>query len=258
MRADFQLYVRGGSWIHRLDPRIKLAFVGVATLFTFLWPRIWMQAAVIGICLALMASAHIPGRRVARVVRNIGIVALLVFILSVLFGGSDSPMLLTLGPFAIRTGGIHQGALLALRLLALALVFAVWLFTTDQADMVRGFVALGMPYDWGLTLALAFRYLPSFAGLYDRIRQAQAARGLDLEGRGLRERLSAYQPVLIALVISALRSSETLGWALEARGLGAPGTRRSVFRPLHMVRSDWLALFGLALILTAGIVLRIL
>ena len=39
--------------------------------------------------------------------------------------------------------------------------------------MVRGFVALRMPYTWGLTLALALRYLPILAGLFEQVREAQ-------------------------------------------------------------------------------------
>jgi energy-coupling factor transport system permease protein len=258
MRADFQLYIRRDSWLHRLDPRVKLAFVGVASALAFLWPALWMQLALIALCLALMASAHIPARRIGRLWRNMGVVALLVFTLSSLFSGGDSPVLFSLGPLDVRTAGVMQGALLALRLLALAMVFAVWLFTTDQPEMVRGFVALGMPYSWGLTLALAFRYLPAFAGLYERIREAQAARGLDLEAAGWRQRLRAYEPVLIALVISALRSSETLGWALETRGFGAPAVERTTLRPLRMNRFDWLITGGLAAALMAAVVLRVL
>jgi energy-coupling factor transport system permease protein len=257
MRADFQLYVRGDSWLHRLDPRVKLAFVGVAALFAFLWPVLWMQVAIIAVSLLLMASAGVPAARIGRLWRNMGVMALLVFTLSALFGGGDSAILFSLGPLDVRIGGVMQGALLALRLLALAMAFAAWLFTTDQTDMVRGFVALRMPYEWGLTLALAFRYLPSFAGLYGRIREAQQARGLDLEGTDLRGRLRAYQPVLIALIISALRSSETLGWALEARGLGGAGVQRTVFRPLRMVPLDWIILAALGLALAFGVGLRV-
>jgi len=258
MRADFQVYIPGASWLHRLDPRVKLVFVLLASVLSFLWPTLWMQATLIGLSLLLLASAGVPGRRVARVTRNIVVMASVVFVLSSLFGGGNSAILFSLGPLNVRLGGVTQGALLALRLVALALIFAVWLLTTDQTDLVRGFVALGIPYNWGLTLALAFRYFPAYAGLYGRIREAQQARGLDLEGAGLRRRLQSYQPVLIALIISALRNSEVLGWALESRGLGATGLHRTVFRPLHMARRDWVILTMLGVMLALAIALRVL
>ena len=227
------------------------------TLLAFLYPFAWMQIALIATCFLLLLSAHIPAQRILRLWRNMSIVMLLVFVLSSLFAGGDSPILFSVGPLDIRVAGVEQGALLALRLLALAMVFAVWLYTTDQTDMVRGFVALRMPYEWGLTLALAFRYLPTFGSLYARIKDAQQARGLDLDAGSLRERMQAYQPILIALVVSALRHSEALGWALEARGLGA-SDHRTVFKPLHMHRRDWLAAVFLALVSTLATTLRVL
>ncbi len=124
--------------------------------------------------------------------------------------------------------------------------------------MVRGFVALRMPYTWGLTVALALRYLPILAGLFEQVREAQQARGLDLAQERFWQRLSAYRPVLIATVIGALRNSERLGWALEARALGAPGVRRSIFRPLRLRRADLAALGVLAVLLIAGLALRML
>jgi energy-coupling factor transporter transmembrane protein EcfT len=231
--------------------------VVTATLLAFLYQFAWMQIALIVSCFLLLLSAHVPAQRILRLWRNMSIVLLLVFLLSALFAGGDSPILFSLGPLNIRVAGVEQGARLALRLLALAMVFAVWLYTTDQTDMVRGFVALHMPYEWGLTLALAFRYLPTFGSLYARIKDAQQARGLDLDAGSLWERVQAYQPILIALVVSALRHGEALGWALEARGLGATD-HRTVFKPLHMHRLDWFAAGFLAAFLILATFLRVL
>ena len=160
---------------------------------------------------------------------------------------------LSSSPLACSGAGPSSAALLAL-----AMIVFLWLYTTDQASMVRGFVALGVPYEWGLTLALALRYLPLFATLFEQVRDAQQARGLDLEQRSFRGRLEAYLPVLVAMVISALRHSERLGWALEARALGAQGVRRSTFRPLRLRRADVIVLIVLALTLAAGVILRVL
>jgi energy-coupling factor transport system permease protein len=183
----------------------------------------------------------------------------LVFVLTTIFGSASDggPVWVQAGPFAISPSSILQGAQLALRLLALALIIFVWLFTTDQASMVRGFSALRMPYNWALTLTLSLRYLPIFAGLFAQVRDAQQARGLDLQQRGLRERLRAYRPVLVAMIINALRQSEHLGWALEARALGAAGVRRSVFRPLHIRRDDYIVMAVLMLVLVISVTLRL-
>ena len=107
-----------------------------------------------------------------------------------------------------------------------------------------------------MTLALALRYLPVFSGLFAQVRDAQAARGLNLEERRFWQRLRAYRPVLVAMVILALRQSEQLGWALEARALGAQGVRRTVFHPLRLRRTDVAVMAGLAAVLLLGLGLR--
>jgi energy-coupling factor transport system permease protein len=256
MRAEFDLFIRRDTWLHKLDPRVKLLFVLEASLFLLLWPGLSMAAAMLGLCTALLWAARIPPSRIGQIWRTVGVLSLMVFLLTALFGGGESPILFQLGPLRITAGAVEQGAVLAVRLLALALIFACWLFTTDQASMVRGFVALRMPYEWGLTLALALRYLPIFAGLFEQVREAQQARGLDLDAGGFWKRLRAHEPVLVAMIVTALRNSEHLGWALEARAFGAHGVRRSEFRSLHLDRMDWLVAGTLALALFAAIALR--
>ena len=258
MGAEFDVYVRRNTWLYALDPRVKLALVAEAILFTFLWTSVWAALAVAAACLLLLWLAQVPAGRIAAFLRGIVPLLLMVLVLTALFAGGPGPALVSIGPLRVTVDGVMQGLLLASRLLALGLAFFFWLSTTDQAAMVRGFVALRMPYTWGLTLALALRYLPILAGLFEQVREAQQARGLDLGQKRFFERLSAYRPVLIALLISALRNSERLGWALEARALGTHGIRRSVFRPLHLRRTDLWALAALGGLLVAGVALRVL
>ncbi|MDQ1301524.1 MAG: energy-coupling factor transport system permease protein [Chloroflexota bacterium] len=258
MGANFDLYLRRDTAIHRLDPRVKLAFVVDATLLTFLWPSIGTAAVMIGVCAIGFWRARIPAAHVTRIFRLVAPLMVMVFALTAIFGAGTGAAWVSAGPLAVTANSLARGALLALRLLALATIVFLWLFTTDQATLVRGFVALGVPYEWGLTLALALRYLPLFAALFEQVRDAQQARGLDLEQRGFRGRLQAYRPVLIAMMISALRNSEHLGWALEARALGAPGVRRTTFRPLHLRPNDVVALALLGAIFIAGAFLRLL
>jgi energy-coupling factor transport system permease protein len=258
VQPAFDLYVRRDTWLQALDPRVKLLFVVVVVALLFIWPWIWLAVAMALACTGLLRLARVPWGPIGSVWRAMGVLAAMVIVLTAFFGGGGGPVLVQVGPLAVTAGSLAQGLLLASRLVALALVFACWLFTTDQSDMVRGFVALRMPYEWGLTLALALRYLPVFASLYGQVRDAQQARGLDLSRGGVRGRLRSLQPVLIAMIISALRSSEHLGWALESRALGTRGVPRTVFRPLHMKRADWLAAGILSGLLLGACLLRLL
>ena len=257
MASNFDVYVRRNTWLYCLDPRVKLAYVAVAATITFLWADPLVALGVAAAALALLLLARVGGERIWRFLRGLLPLLALVLVLTTLFSGGSGPTWFTLGPLRVTPAGFRQAALLAARLLSLGLIFFFWLSTTDQGEMVRGFVALKLPYEWGLTLALALRYLPILAGLMEQVREAQEARGLDLAQHGFLARLRAYGPILVAVIIGALRHGERLGWALESRALDGSG-RRSEFRPLRLRRDDGIALAFLTLILFCSVALRLL
>jgi energy-coupling factor transport system permease protein len=260
--TGFDLFVRRNNWLYLLDPRVKLAFVVVSALLTFLWSApqvaVGMALTVAMLCLLLLHMAGIPWPRIGHFLRGLLPLLLVVMTLTTLFAGGPGPVWLQLGPVRVTAAAALQGLLLASRLLALSLTFYFWISTTDQGEMVRGFVALRMPHTWGLTLALALRYLPILGGLFEQVSEAQQARGLDLAKRSIPDRLTAYRPILIAVVIGALRHGERLGWALEARALGAPGARRTTYRPLHLRPADIYVLSLLLVVTLIAVLLRLL
>ena len=260
MRADFDLYVPGRSLLHRLDPRAKLLLAAELSLILFLLPRLEVVLGILALTQVLLLTARIPWSRLVMVWRSMLPLVLLVFVLWVLLQPGSDQTLFQAWRVRITMGGINLAAMMALRLIALAFTIFLWLFTTDQNAMVRGFVGLGLPYEWGLVLALALRYLPVFAGLYAQISDAQRARGLDLEKGNFLQRLQARQPILIAVIISALRTGQALGWALEARALGAalpPGVHRTTWRPLRFSREDWLVVVLLLVVGAFVVTLRV-
>jgi len=147
----------------------------------------------------------------------------------------------------LTDGGLAAGAALGLRLLAVGLLVFLWLHTTRPSAMIQSLVRLGLPYSWGLTLALAMRDIPLLQRSFQSILEAQQARGLLLESTVGLARVRALMPVFVAMVISGFRGSQQVAVALEARGLGASGVSRSDWRPLRFRRRDGvylIALFG--------------
>jgi energy-coupling factor transport system permease protein len=241
-----EFYQPGESWVHRADPRLKLAFVVTSMLLLLLLQHSLMfVAAVLGLA-GLYRSADLPVSKIWRVGRAVLPVSLLLAALRAIFYPAG-PVLVALGPVQVTGGGLAQGATLGLRLVGVALAIFLWLYTTESQSIVRGLVKLGLPYPWGLSIGLALRFIPTIRENYDTIVQAQRARGLDLEHtRGL-GRVQALLPGLIALMVSSLRASENVARALEARAFGAPGVRRSYLVDLAFRPVDWLLLLLLGL-----------
>ena len=245
---SFDLYVPRQSWLHRADPRVKLLFVVEMTLLLLLWRNLPFTFGVLVACHGLMASARVPWSRIRSLWRVVLPLTMLIVLLWLPMMPRSTPLLLQIWRIQVTLPALLRGLLMAARLDALAFLFFVWLATTEQRAIVQGMVRLGLRYDWGLTLSLALRYLPTLQATYLQVVDAQRARGLDLSEGTLLTRVRKRLPILVALLVTALRSSENVGRALEARALGISGVRRTVLYDLDMRSADFLYLAILLLL----------
>lgn len=255
MSPVHDLYVERDSWLHRLDPRIKVIAVVLGIIAILLFRHVLVILLALALAHALIASARIPARHVTWVWRRMLYLNVLIPALFVLFY-PEGPGLFHIARWSFTPLALLRGLALALRLDAIAFAVFAWLFTTDQTRIVRAFVRLGMPFEAALVLAIALRYIPTFYGLWSSISDAQQARALALNAGGLIERLRRHTPILVAMMISALRTADRLGRALEARGLGARGQQRTCLREIAFRPVDYLALALVVLAFAAALTAR--
>ena len=86
-----------------------------------------------------------------------------------------------------------------------------------------------MPYEFAFAFTTAVRFVPVLAEEAQTIMDAQKARGLELEKGGLLKRIRNYVPVLIPLIVSAIRRSLELAEAMESRAWGATKKRTNLY-----------------------------
>jgi energy-coupling factor transport system permease protein len=251
------LYVPGDSWLHRLDPRVKLAFAVCATLALLTLGSLPLFLLSLALCHAMLLSAHVPAGRLSWAWRMMLPITILIPVLWPLFTTAEGALLFQVGPLMVTWPDVWQGLAAAFRVNALAFAFFVWLFTTDQTGMVLGFVGMGIPYDWGLALAITLRYIPTLSTTLERVMDAQRARGLVTSYRNPLRAARAYIPALVPMLISALRTAENLSRALEARAFGVSGRRRTSRRRLHFTRRDGVVLAATVFVCGALIAARL-
>ncbi len=252
MSARYDLYQPGDSWLHRLDPRSKFLFALCGLAVLLLYRNLWVMVAALAVAHLALLSAGVRWHRLRWVWRLALPTMILIALFWVVFYPGEGTALVMWRFLRITWDNIAEGLAVALRIGSLAFVLFVWLFTTDQTELVRGLVALGLPYDWGLALAMALRYLPTMAGAFAMISEAQQARGLDLRQRNPLQRARAYIPITVAMLITALRTADSIAYTLESRALGAT-RRRTYLRPMRFTPRD--ALFSAAVLLVAGVLL---
>ena len=103
-----------------------------------------------------------------------------------------------------------------------------------------------MPYEFAFAFTTAVRFVPVLAEEAQTIMDAQKARGLELEKGGLLKRIRNYVPVLIPLIVSAIRRSLELAEAMESRAWGATKKRTNLYA-LKLHKGD----YGLLTIIVA-------
>lgn len=114
---------------------------------------------------------------------------------------------------------------LASRLILLVTGSSLLTLTTTPVSLTDGLESLLKPlalikfpvHELALIMSIALRMIPTLANETDRIICAQKARGADFESGNIISRLKALVPVLIPLIISALRRADELGDAMDAR-----------------------------------------
>jgi energy-coupling factor transport system permease protein len=117
----------------------------------------------------------------------------------------------------------------------------VLLATTSVEELFRGLVKLRLPYAGAFAFALALRWVPEIYATALRVKEAQEARGLDLTGGAPWTRLKNHLPLLVPIFLLTLRRSQTMAWALEARGFQM-SPRRSYLLELRLAPRDGFAL----------------
>jgi energy-coupling factor transport system permease protein len=250
------LYLHRQSWFHRADPRVKLLFVAAWLILLLVFKNVFIMLGALVLLHLLHWSARMPGEKFLFIWKTLLPIGLVMTILWVIFYPTGDPIFqiwfIKVTPLAIA-----QGSVLGLRIMSMAFVVFAWLYSTDQTSLVRSLVKLKVPYEWGLVLALALRYIPTFQGMYGVISDAQQARGLDYSDTRGYARVQAMMPIFIAMIISSLRASDQLAKSLESRAFGARGIRRTYLHDIHYRATDYFYTLILFLTVVAALYLRI-
>jgi energy-coupling factor transport system permease protein len=235
------LYSPADTFLHRLDPRVKILAVILLSLLAFLLSALLYLAILLAFILMLLALARASYSKATFALKYVTRFMLLIAVLWPLFDRTGTPVLVSLGPVEITEPAVWRGVTSAVRIGCLATVWYILMFTTSQRDLVLALVKMGLRFDYGLTIAISLRFFPTFILTIDSVTDAQKARGLEFGRGGLIARSKKYVSVLVPAVVSALRTADSLSLALQSRAYGARPDR-TFLRQLRMRASDYVAL----------------
>jgi energy-coupling factor transport system permease protein len=151
---------------------------------------------------------------------------------------------------------LENAVAMTLRFIVLVESFSIFFLTTSPDHLGLALEQTHIPYEFCFAFTTAVRFVPVLAEEAQTIMDAQKARGLELERGNFLKRIRNYIPILIPLIVSAIRRSLELAEAMESRAWGATKKRTNLY-VLKMHRGDIVLLAITVGILATAIYVRL-
>ncbi|XHH07746.1 MAG: energy-coupling factor transporter transmembrane component T family protein [Candidatus Bathyarchaeia archaeon] len=228
------------SPIHNLDPRIKFVYVIAIFISAILFYQILPLAILFLMQLPFVFLARVQKQWV-RSLRGAAFLAGFIFAINILTTFLTNNYTITVPQF-------EAAIAMTLRFVVLVESFSVFFLTTSPDHLGLALEQSRVPYEFAFAFTTAVRFVPVLAEEAQTIMDAQKARGLELEKGSILKRIRNYIPILIPLIVSAIRRSLELAEAMESRAWGATKKRTNLYL-LKLHKGDFILIGITALVL---------
>lgn len=244
---QFGQYVPCKSYIHDLDPRVKI--IAVVALSIIILQVDWI--GLLGAWLAVLAFVLLARLPVASFLKTLGPVLpffFCLFLLYVMFTPGRPLPLPHIGPFTMSYEGLFSGSQQVGKFLLLVASAAIFTMTTPQTEITMGLERLLRPikitgmssHDAAMMLSLALRFMPTLVDAKNSLSEAQLARGANIYPNTISGRIRAINYLAGPLSLDIIRRCDGLVDAMEARGYQQGP--RTYLRQLSFGRNDYITL----------------
>jgi energy-coupling factor transport system permease protein len=244
-------YVEGRSFLHRLNPLVKLILPFGLCASCFVSGNVFFVLGVIGLNLLAAAAAGIPGRAL-RTLRSLLKFSGILFVVQALFI-REGERLFTIPPGIVLTReGVLFSLLFVLRLMAAALPLTLMLSVTRISDISNALTRqLRIPYKYTFALTTAIRFIPLFHEEMRGIMEAQISRGVEFDTKNFVKKIGLLLPLCVPLLVSSVRRIEGGAISAELRGFNLR-TPSSGYKRYPLTLKDGAALLLCGLLLAAA------
>jgi energy-coupling factor transport system permease protein len=268
------------TWLHRLDPRVKLFWLMSFLLSPLLANYIW-RMSLVGWLLLLFLLATIPPRVFKQQMGWLVILAILVFFITIItpdgLAVSHQPRLPSVDwattpvkpySYIVFNQDLFQGHKLTVTrqslkigirasTLIFTLIFStnLYLLTTAPEEITAGLEELMTPLarfklpitEIILTLTLSLRFIPLVMEEIQNLVRSLRTRGINWQKLGIRNSIKVWVLALEKLLENLLRRAEQIAVAMEVRGFTSPNEHRVQWHDLHLKWADGIAIAFLGL-----------
>lgn len=219
------------SPIHNLDPRMKFIYVIVIFIAAIMFSSIIPLLTLFFMQIPFVFLARVQKQWI-RSLRGAAFLAVFIFLVNILGN-------FVTHNYTVTATDLEGAFAMTLRFVVLVESFSVFFLTTSPDHLGLALEQSRVPYEFAFAFTTAVRFVPVLAEEAQTIMDAQKARGLELEKGNFMKRIRNYVPVLIPLIVSAIRRSLELAEAMESRAWGATKKRTNLYA-LKLQKGDWI------------------
>lgn len=249
----------GKSIIHKLDPRMKLVLFLAFIVFIFItsnYVSLWIMCVTV---IAIVLSSGIPVKMYFKSLKAIIAIVIFTSIIN-LFYGQGEPIW-QWGILKLTKAGINNAVFVLLRIVSLILLSSVLTYTTSPTNLTDAMERLMSPlkifkikvHEVAMMMTIALRFIPTLLDETDKIMNAQKARGASMDTGNFIQRIKAFIPVLVPLIVSSFRRAYELATAMECRCYRG-GDGRTRMKTLHLKALDYISV-AVCIVIFASVIL---
>lgn len=262
------------TWLHRLDPRVKLAWL-LSFLLVPIFANVPCRIAGAVVLIAIALLGRIPWRALKQQLGWVLLFGGLIFFLALILPDTVSmphqprlpaePAIATDYKFVLfqfDRSFVHlkvtrkslktaiQGSTLLFTLIYSTTVF---LLTTAPEEVTAGLEKLMQPLkafkvpvtEIALTLTLSLRFIPLVLEEIQNLVRSISTRGINWKKLGMKNSLKVWLTVSEKLLQNLLMRAEQIAIAMQLRGFTTPNEHQVEWQQLRLGTSDVLALAAL-------------
>lgn len=254
-KSSFASNYEKDTWVHKLDPRVKLLFILSFVFIPLFFTRFPYLLAITAIILPVWFSAKIDMKSISGLIVAILIFSFVAVIFATFYNYNhpDQVILFKLGPLTATNIGLISGLVLGFRAAIPAFVVLILICTTDPAELAKAMMKVKMPLTVAFMMLGALRMFPLVTEEMSNISTAQTIRGINK--KGIKNNFKAFQLAALPLLINSLRRSRTMGLAIESKGFGNRAWKE-YYQDFTLNKIDYTVLVVTILIIVVSLIVR--
>lgn len=256
-------YEEKDTWIHRLSGATKLIFAILWCLTSMLTYDTRVLVIMMVLSLIIFKISRTQWRQVGAVFKMVLLFLSLnvigVFLFSPYHGteiyGTKTVLFHIAGSYDMTAEQLFYELNMIIKYFTVIPGVFMFLVTTNPSEFAASMNRIGISYNIGYSIAIALRYIPDVQDEFTKIKNAQAARGIEMSGKAsLISRIKNTSSIIFPLIFSSMDRIDVVSNAMELRCFGKH-KKRTWYMARPFKRNDYLTIAFVVIFMVAALII---